>query len=123
MRDTTNVSTRTTPSGQHFLGRMRPEQVLDRDIGRRDQHRLRVSQHVKRVLPVVVAHTDYSDTTKGHALDSQVDVNLIDRTATEPEFANKAIDRVLRYARGKVLSLPIELIPKRIHRWAVEQIR
>jgi hypothetical protein len=45
-----------------------------------------------------------------------VDVNLIDRTASEPEFANKAIDRVLRYARGKILLLPIELIPKRIHR-------
>jgi len=47
---------------------------------------------------------------------SDVDVNLIDRTASEPEFANKAIDRVLRYARGKILLLPIELIPKRIHR-------
>jgi hypothetical protein len=54
-----------------------------------------VSQHVKPALSVVVAHTGHSDPAKGHGLDGQVDVNLIDRTASEREFPNKAIDRAL----------------------------
>ena len=66
--------------------------MIDRNIGRRDEHRLGMGQHVEAILPIIVAHAGLSDAAEGHRLHEQVDVDLIDCAAAEREFADKAID-------------------------------
>jgi hypothetical protein len=42
-----------------------------------------------------VSHARGSDTAEGHRLHVQIDVGLIDRSASVREFANEAVDRLL----------------------------
>jgi hypothetical protein len=65
--------------------------MLDRHIGRRDQHRLRMRQHVETVFPAILPHACRSDTAKGHGLHEQADGDLINRAAAEEYFADEAI--------------------------------
>jgi hypothetical protein len=69
--------------------------MVDGDVGRRDQHRLGVGEHVVSIPAIIVAYTDGRDTAKGHRLDEQVDVGLVDRAATERKLTDEAIDRRL----------------------------
>ena len=75
--------------------------MIDRDIGRRDQHRLRVRQLLEAVLSIVVTHPGRSNASKGHRVDEKVDVDLIYRASAEGELAGKSIDCGLVAAENK----------------------
>lgn len=65
-----------------FLGGAGREEVIDRYIGRRDQHRLSMRQRTEAICPVVVSHAGR-------------------RTAAEGQFADEAIDRLLLAAENE----------------------
>src|ERR1700731_2939774 len=84
------------PLAERFdlLLRIRREQVLDGHVGRRNENRFRMGEGVKPGLAVVVTNAGISDPSKGHGFDKQMNVHLIDRTATKGQAREEVIDRV-----------------------------
>src|SRR3984957_20408495 len=108
------------PLAERFdlLLRIRREQVLNGYVGRRNQNRFRVRESVKPGLAIVVTDTGIADPAKGHGLDKQVNVYLIDRAAAEGQACEEVIDRLLIPAEeeaGKRLRMPLHLANGRIH--------
>ena len=74
-----------------FVGEGRVE-VLDRDVGRRDQHRLGVGERVEAIFSVVVAHPGRPRAAERHGLDEQVNVDQVHPPAAEIQFADEPVD-------------------------------
>ena len=93
--------------------------MVDRDILRRDQHRLGVAQHVEAVFSIVMAHAGRPDAAERHRLHEKVDIDLIDRAPAEGQFADEAIYRTLiaaedeRRQRMRCGRDPVERLVKR----------
>jgi hypothetical protein len=66
--------------------------MVDGDIRRGDQHRFPVRPHIEAIFAVVVARAGWPDSTKWHRLHKQMEVDLVDGTAAEGQFANEAVD-------------------------------
>src|ERR1700728_3128627 len=101
-----------------LLLRIGREQVLNGYVGRRNQNRFRVRESVKPGLAIVVTDTGIADPAKGHGLDKQVNVYLIDRAAAEGQACEEVIDRLLIPAEeeaGKRLRMLLPLANGRIH--------
>src|ERR1700678_1148140 len=81
--------------------RIRREQVLDGHVGRRNKNRFRMGEGVKPGLAVVVTNAGISDPSKGHGFDKQMNVYLIDRTATKGQAREEVIDCLLVAAKQK----------------------
>ena len=75
--------------------------MIDRNVRRGDEHRLRVRQHIEAVFPVVMAHSGWVNATERHRLHEQMDVDLVDRATAEGQFADEAVDRLLVAAEDK----------------------
>src|SRR5580704_4077139 len=84
-----------------FLRGVRREEMIDGHIGRRDEHRLGMGQHVEAGLPVVMPHPRRPHAPEWHRFHVQVDVYLVDCAAAEREFADEAIDRALAAAEDE----------------------
>src|ERR1700722_1088666 len=97
---------------------IRREQVLNGDVGRRNQNRFRVRESVKPGLAVVVTNAGISDPSKWHGFDKQVNVHLIDRTAAKGQAREEVIDRLLVAAKqeaGKRLRMLFHLANGSVH--------
>src|SRR5215467_13428194 len=77
------------------------KQVLDSHIRWRDQHRLRMGQHVVAILPVVVPHACWSNASERHRLNKEVNIDHIYGTASKGELANEFINCALVSAEQK----------------------
>jgi hypothetical protein len=77
-----------------FVGEGRVE-VVDRNVGRRDQHRFGVRERVEAVLSVVMAHAGRPGAAERHSLDEQVDVDQVHPTPAEGQLADEAVDGLL----------------------------
>src|SRR6266853_1333375 len=75
--------------------RVRREQVLDGNVGRRNENRFRVRESVKAGLAIVVTGAGISDPSKGHGFDKEVNVHLINRTAAKGQARKEVIDCLL----------------------------
>jgi hypothetical protein len=69
--------------------------MVNRDIGRRDQHRLGVSERVEAILAVVVAHPSGSGAAERHGLNEQVNVHHVDPAPAVRQLADEPIDGLL----------------------------
>src|SRR5277367_4200931 len=69
--------------------------MLDRDVGRGDQNRLRVTERVEAILPVVVADSSCPRTAEGHRLDEKVNVGHVYSAAAEGKFTDEPVDLFL----------------------------
>src|SRR6267142_4317927 len=98
--------------------RIRREQVLDGDVGRRNENRFRMREGVKPGLAVVVTNAGISDPAKGHGFDKQMNVYLINRAPAERQACEEVLDRLLISAEeeaGKRLRMLLHLANGRIH--------
>ena len=88
--------------------------MLDRDVGRRDQHRLGVGERVEAVFSVVVAHPGGPGAAERHGLDEQVNVDQIHAAAAEGQLADEPVDGLLvaaeDEARERAPASPIRAI-------------
>src|SRR6202045_3957147 len=108
------------PLAERFdlLLRIRREQVLDGHVGRRNENRFRMGEGVKPGLAVVVTNAGISDPSKGHGFEKQMNVHLIDRTATKGHAREEVIDCLLVAAKqeaGKRLRMLFHLANGSIH--------
>src|SRR6478672_5619453 len=76
----------------HLLLGIGREEVIDGDVGRRDENRLGVREGVEPMLAVVVADARGADSSIGHRLDEQEDIGLIDGATAEGQRAHEPID-------------------------------
>src|SRR5271168_96813 len=86
--------------------------MFDRHVRRRDENRFRVRESVKTGLTVVVADARESDASERHGFDKQMNVHLIDRTATKGQAREEVIDCLLVAAKqeaGKRLRMLFHL--------------
>src|SRR5580700_1757509 len=108
------------PLAERFdlLLRVRREQMLDGHVGRRDENRFRMRQSIEAGLAVVVTNAGISDPSKGHGFDKQMNVHLIDRTATKGQAREEVIDCLLVAAKqeaGKRLRTLFHLANGSVH--------
>src|SRR6266436_6533520 len=85
------------PLAERFdlLLRVRREQMLDGHVGRRDKDRFRMRQSIEAGLAIVVPDAGESDAAERHGFDKQMDVHLVDCTATERQTCEEVVDRFL----------------------------
>jgi hypothetical protein len=69
-----------------FIGKGRVE-MFDRDVGRGDQHRLRVREGIEAVFPVVMAHPGGAGATERHGLDEQMNIHQVRGASTKGQLA------------------------------------
>src|SRR5271154_4737602 len=65
--------------------------VLDRDIRRRDQHRLGVRKLLEAVPAVVVAYPCRAAPAEGHRLDEEIDVRHVDAAAPVGQLPDEPV--------------------------------
>jgi hypothetical protein len=105
-----------------FVGERRVE-VVDRDVGRGDQHRLGVGERVEAILAVVVAHPSGPGAAERHGLDKQMDVHHVHPTPTVGQFADEPIDGFLVAAENETSKRPrrrrdpLERLVERLEKW------
>src|SRR5260221_863340 len=69
--------------------------MVDRDVGRGDQHGLSVTECIEPVFSVVMAHPGGSCATEGHRLNKQGNVHKVHRATAVGEFADETVDSLL----------------------------
>src|SRR5580698_7851406 len=69
--------------------------MVNINVGRRDQDRLRMGEGIKAKLAVITSDTRVADTTKGHRLHEQMYIDLINGAATERQARQEMIDSPL----------------------------
>src|SRR3984885_13652637 len=75
--------------------------MLDRDVGRGDQHGLSVTECIEPIFSVVVAHSGGSFATQGQRLEKHVKVNKVTPPAAVREFPDETVDSLLIAAEDK----------------------
>src|SRR5271155_2817625 len=75
--------------------------MLDRDVGRGDQHGLSVTECIEPVSSVVMAHPGRSCATEGHRLNKQMNVHQVHPATAVRELAEETVDSLLIAAEDK----------------------